>query len=411
MPGLRACSLIVLSLVAPVAAFAQEAGIAWRADVAAAQAEAQRTGKLVLLHFWTESCGPCKLLEKRVFTQPGVASAVEANYVPVKVNANEAPQLVEAYGITKVPTDVVVTPQGDLVKSFVSPATPMAYVAVTNELASTVRDRSGAPFQAMANASPYGAAAAAASSTAQQFGVKPEASYEQFKNANLGAPQSTLPTPSAAVAGVAGAVGARYAMAAPTAVMQPAASPAMSPAPVASGVTEAAPVNTNPYASQSTPEESVAATPPSVSPQPTAQTAAPQVAQTGVPQLPAGSPPLGFDGYCPVSMKNDWKWVRGDVRWGAIHLGRTYLFASEGARDAFLATPDQFSPALSGSDPVLAVESKQSVAGTREYALEYRGKFYFFASEQTLNKFWTNADGYAQGAERIAATAGETVIR
>jgi protein disulfide-isomerase len=411
MPGLRACSLIVLSLLAPTTAFAQEAGIAWRTDVAAAQAEAQRSGKLVLLHFWAESCGPCKLLEKRVFTQPGVASAVEANYVPVKVNANEAQQLVDAYGITKVPTDVVVTPSGDLVKSFVSPATPMAYIAVTNELASTVRDRSGAPFQAMANASPYGAAANVAANATQQFNASADSAYQQFKNANLGAPQSTIASPAAAVAGVAGAVGDRYAMAAPTAVMHPSGSQ-VAAAPAAPPVVATPPaMSANPYAAQMATTAPAAATPSAVAPQPVSQPAAAQVAKSAAPQLPAGSPPLGFDGYCPVSMKNDWKWVRGDVRWGAIHLGRTYLFASEAARDAFLATPDQFSPALSGSDPVLAVETKQSVSGTREYALEYRGKFYFFASEQTLNKFWTNADGYAQGAERIAATAADTVIR
>jgi hypothetical protein len=50
---------------------------------------------------------------------------------------------------------------------------------------------------------------------------------------------------------------------------------------------------------------------------------------------------MGFEGFCPVTMKNEWRWARGDVRWGAIHQGRTYLFASEDAQRAFLATNDR----------------------------------------------------------------------
>ncbi|MGL4511896.1 MAG: DUF255 domain-containing protein [Lacipirellulaceae bacterium] len=409
MSSFRACTALVILLVAPVMAVANDAGIAWRTDLAAAQTEAQRSGKLVLLHFWTETCGPCKLLETRVFSQPGVAPAVEANYVPVKVNANEAPQLVQAYGITKVPTDVVTSPTGEMVRSFVSPATPMGYLALANEIATSVRDRSGAPYQAMAEASPYGQAASVAANTAQQINSAADSSYQQFKNANVGAPASMIAQP--AVDGAA-AVGNRYAMAAPTAVMQ---QPAQQ---VAAAAPSQASSQANPYASNFSVAAAPVAAPAPM--QPAAQqvaSAAPAVqpaqpAAAATPQLPAGSPPLGFEGFCPVTMKSEWKWTRGDAQWGAIHRGRTYLFASAVARDTFLASPDEYSPALAGSDPVLAVESRQSVAGTREYALEYRGKFYLFANEQTLNKFWTDADGYADGAERIAnTTAGDTVLR
>ena len=35
--------------------------------------------------------------------------------------------------------------------------------------------------------------------------------------------------------------------------------------------------------------------------------------------LPPNAPPLGFDGYCPVSMRQHWKWVPGDPRYGVVH--------------------------------------------------------------------------------------------
>lgn len=110
-------------------------------------------------------------------------------------------------------------------------------------------------------------------------------------------------------------------------------------------------------------------------------------------------------------MKKNWEWKKGDVRYGAIHRGRTYLFSSTENRDLFLTAPEDYAPALSGSDPVLAVDQRQSVAGSRQYAVEYKGRFYFFASEETLSRFWTNADGYATGAERVAAAATDTVVR
>jgi protein disulfide-isomerase len=138
----------------------------------------------------------------------------------------------------------------------------------------------------------------------------------------------------------------------------------------------------------------------------------PSVVADVAPQLPSGSPALGFEGFCPVTMKNEWRWARGDVRWGAIHSGRTYLFASEAAQKTFLANPDAYSPVLAGSDPVAAVDQQKSVPGVREFAVEFEGRFYLFANEKSLEKFWSNPTAYAQGAQRVAALpAGGSFIR
>src|SRR5690606_15960666 len=70
-------------------------------------------------------------------------------------------------------------------------------------------------------------------------------------------------------------------------------------------------------------------------------------------KLPPGAPPLGFFGYCCVTMKENNDWQPGSVEWGAIHRGRTYLFRSQELRDKFLANPDSYAPVLAGADPVL----------------------------------------------------------
>jgi YHS domain-containing protein len=112
-------------------------------------------------------------------------------------------------------------------------------------------------------------------------------------------------------------------------------------------------------------------------------------------RLPPGYPPLGFDGYCPVSMRQEWKWVPGDPRYGVVHRGRTYWFAGPEQQKQFLEDPDHYSPALSGLDPVMAIDHKQKVPGKREHSLDYDNLFYLFSSEATLQQFTANPERYA----------------
>lgn len=371
-----------LSLATSAAAQTGQAlgGLQWAPDYEGAKAAASESGKLVLLHFSTPSCQPCQLLETRVFNQPNVAGAIQQKFVPVKINANESPELAQSFGITQVPTDVIVTAEGKVVERFVSPATPMAYVGRMTEVATKFDSRSGASFQLAAAQAPY---------RNQAYGGAVNPSY-----ANLQIPPAASKPAAPAPQQTANpyAAGGRYS--------QP-ESPATQPAPQTPAGSRYGQV-TNQYAQATAPAEA----------SPEADDSQEEhLAEASTPELPAGSPPLGFDGYCPVTMKRDWKWVQGDVKWGAIHRGRTYLFASQNAQQAFLENPDSFSPALSGVDPVLALETGESQPGQRKYALEYRGTFYMFAGEESLKKFWTNAEGYAQGVRQAMAGGNGTQIR
>jgi len=100
-----------------------------------------------------------------------------------------------------------------------------------------------------------------------------------------------------------------------------------------------------------------------------------------------GNPPLGLDGYCPVTLIERMQWQKGDVRYGAIHRGRTYLFAGQEEQRRFLAQPDHLSPMLSGNDPVEFVERGFLVPGKREHGLGHGRQIYLFASEQSLRQF------------------------
>jgi YHS domain-containing protein len=113
---------------------------------------------------------------------------------------------------------------------------------------------------------------------------------------------------------------------------------------------------------------------------------------------PAG-PKFALDGYCVVSLVEQLhlpvqqqQWRKGDPRWGAVHRGQTYLFATQMEQQKFLANPDYYTPVLSGYDPVQFVEQGQLIEGRREHGFTHDGRIYMFSSEQNLQKFWGSRD-------------------
>lgn len=112
----------------------------WETDLLKAQQLAQKTRRLVLIHFGGPWCQPCQRLEHQVFSQPGFGGELTANYVAVKVDPHQDPATAKKYGIEKVPTDVITTARGQLIyKIFPVPASAGAYIEHMNRLASMVQ--------------------------------------------------------------------------------------------------------------------------------------------------------------------------------------------------------------------------------------------------------------------------------
>jgi YHS domain-containing protein len=120
------------------------------------------------------------------------------------------------------------------------------------------------------------------------------------------------------------------------------------------------------------------------------------------------APPIALDGFCPVTlietMANNptdrGAWRKGDLRCGAIHRGRTYLFASATEQQKFLAHPDTFAPVMSGFDVVRYAERGELVEGRRSFGLVTpEGRIYLFADEESLIKFNRSPANYAAAAE------------
>ena len=112
---------------------------------------------------------------------------------------------------------------------------------------------------------------------------------------------------------------------------------------------------------------------------------------------------FAMDGFCPVTLVVQGKWQKGDARWGAVHQGKTYLFASQQGQQQFLASPDQFAPVLSGHDAVLYAETGQLVEGKREHGVFFGNRIFLFADEVALDRFSKHTDFYMARVRQATA--------
>jgi YHS domain-containing protein/thioredoxin-like negative regulator of GroEL len=465
---------ILFASAAASTSFAE--AVRWRADLEQARQEAAQTGRMVLLHFWSHNCGPCVKLEREVFTQPAVAQAIEAQYVPVKLNVEEFRATAESYGVDRWPTDVILAPTGQVVTKYVCPAGSDAYtgrlaqVAAANPVgripaATPPAQYTAAPgavipvagTQAALPTNNYAAppamddryAATAPRYQAPQYNAPPQQT-PQYQTPQYQAPQQQTPPPAdnryaaappanryaappaaaqqAAPPGNAYAAPSandRYAAAQVAPPTQPAPryapagqAPATQPAPTAG---QGSATVDNPYANVPIPgapgSPRVAdarygpAAPPATTQQPAtspaAQPSTAPAATAAAVVLPPGSPPLGMEGFCCVSLVEGQRWTKGDVRFGAVHLGRTYLFAGQAEQQRFLANPDLYAPVLTGNDPVLAIDQGQAMPGFRRHGVYYRDNVYLFSSEETLKQFSQNPQRYVSGVQQAMAPRGQ----
>lgn len=405
--------------------------IRWNNYLEAAQVEANQSGKLVLVHFYTSSCGPCKKLERDVFSQPQIAAAMQQHYVPVKLDADASPALANKFGITRVPTEVVLTPQGQVVQKLSCPLEPAPYL---DQLVNVAKYNPQRAYNL--NSSPAVNAAYAGLNIGQQPGAQlaqqaqppvtqpaiPTVTQNPYVTAQtaqaprqqaVSAPAAASPQVAQQNQNAANPYGDRYAGAmtasgdiTPTPsnppVVETPTAPTTPPVIEVPKTVVAQTVNqatTPPTAPTENPAAAVAAatTNPTAAGNPPSTTT---LAENWPPQLPAGTPPLAFEGYCPVSLKESKKWVRGNKLYGAFHRGRTYLFAGEAQRQQFMANPDAFSPVFSGNDPVKLLDESVEVAGSRKYGFEYRNAFYLFSSKETMERFARQPDHYSAGVRQ-----------
>lgn len=110
--------------------------------------------------------------------------------------------------------------------------------------------------------------------------------------------------------------------------------------------------------------------------------------------LAAGAEPV-MGGYCPVMQHDKNAWVRGRYEHHVKIDGLLFLTAGAPEREAMLADPAKYIPALGGDCPVSLVDYGERESGSTFHAAQYKGRLYLFADAERKAAFAAQPKRYA----------------
>lgn len=90
--------------------------IKWQTNLKQAAQQARTQEKAMLIQIGASWCGFCHKMEKETYRNQGVVKHVNSCFIPVSVDADKNEELVEAIGVSGLPTTVIITPQLKIVK-------------------------------------------------------------------------------------------------------------------------------------------------------------------------------------------------------------------------------------------------------------------------------------------------------
>lgn len=105
--------IILLSLVqAEVTRAARPKATRWLSSFDAAQTEARRLNRPVIVHFYADWCQPCKRMERETLQSQAFLRQITGRFIAVRINSDKHPKLVKRYNVTALPADVFLDPGG-----------------------------------------------------------------------------------------------------------------------------------------------------------------------------------------------------------------------------------------------------------------------------------------------------------
>ncbi len=113
---MKKISLLLILIISPQA-FSQHSIKFEESSFASILAKAKAEKKLVFMDAYASWCGPCKLMEKNVFTDKNVADFYNKNFVNARIDMEkgEGRDLAIKYGVRSYPTFLFLNGEGDVV--------------------------------------------------------------------------------------------------------------------------------------------------------------------------------------------------------------------------------------------------------------------------------------------------------
>jgi thioredoxin-related protein len=125
--------LLVAATFATFSGFAQNRAIKFETgSFADVLAKAKKENKPIMMDAYTTWCGPCKMMDKQVFTNDTVADYFNANFIGYKsdMEKSEGKELAKRYEVMAYPNFLFINPDGSILHRSVGARPPQAFVEV-----------------------------------------------------------------------------------------------------------------------------------------------------------------------------------------------------------------------------------------------------------------------------------------
>ena len=361
------------------------AGGGWDGDLPSAMRRAGELDRPVLIHFSAAWCGPCRRMEP-VLQSPIVGRRLHEDAVGVTLDFDAHRDVAARYGVASIPADVLLSPDGRVLGVMSGYKTAPDYARRVAAVAGQYRDQRvrlarrtpAAPVRA-----PDPRGAGPAGTGVPEIALL-DPSWEDGPALPAPARRPPVPDPELPPADRAfGDSAPRY---------DDFSEPRPAPAPRRSN---------RPVSPRDVPRD--APLPDPFGPEPIERGANPPDARDPAPGRPyvarraGGSAPrlLGMRGYCPVTLHQARRWVRGEAKYAWDHQGVTYFMADAEAFAEFVKASEDFAPRLLGCDPVLYKDEGRAVPGQTKHAALWRGGLFLFATAETRRTFAAAPTAYA----------------
>ena len=98
--------------------------------------KAKAEKKVIFFDAYTTWCGPCKLLQKNVFTRADVAEVFNKSFINVKfdMESGEGPKLAQKYPLEGYPTLFFIDPDGKVVQQVIGYQNPDALIKIGKKI-------------------------------------------------------------------------------------------------------------------------------------------------------------------------------------------------------------------------------------------------------------------------------------